>query len=176
MATYSNIFAWEIPWTEEPGRLYIVHRVTKSQMWLSTYATNLIMQKRDQGEKTMMMTLGSTVRKYSLEEVEFYLLLLSWFTDTFSHSINIHWWLLSHILSKTEDTKKNKADMAPWLKSLCSNYRNKDKDKKKKKLQIIKETSRRLILHRMVRNRFFEEMIGWNLMKWTCRQCWEQGS
>ena len=35
------------------------------------------MQKRDQGEKTIMMTLGSTVRKYSLEEVEFYLLLLS---------------------------------------------------------------------------------------------------
>lgn len=33
--------------------------------------------------------------------------------------------------------------MAPWLKSLRSNYRNKDKDKdlKKKKLQIIKETS-----------------------------------
>ena len=22
MATYSNILAWEIPWTEEPGRLY----------------------------------------------------------------------------------------------------------------------------------------------------------
>ena len=22
MATYSSILAWEIPWTEEPGRLY----------------------------------------------------------------------------------------------------------------------------------------------------------
>ena len=22
MATHSSIFAWEIPWTEEPGRLY----------------------------------------------------------------------------------------------------------------------------------------------------------
>ena len=29
MATYSNILAWKIPWTEEPGGL--VHRVTKSQ-------------------------------------------------------------------------------------------------------------------------------------------------
>ena len=29
MATYSNILAWRIPWTEEPGGL--VHRVTKSQ-------------------------------------------------------------------------------------------------------------------------------------------------
>ena len=56
--------------------------------------------------------------------------------------------------------------MAPWLKSLRSNYRNKDKDKKKKKeLHISKETIWRLILRRMVRNRFFEEMIGWNLMK-----------
>ena len=29
MATLSYILAWEIPWTEEPGRLYIVHRVAK---------------------------------------------------------------------------------------------------------------------------------------------------
>ena len=30
MATRSGILAWRIPWTEEPGELYIVHRVTKS--------------------------------------------------------------------------------------------------------------------------------------------------
>ena len=24
MATYSNILAWEIPWTEEPGRLQLM--------------------------------------------------------------------------------------------------------------------------------------------------------
>ena len=24
MATYSSIFAWEIPWTEEPGRLWFM--------------------------------------------------------------------------------------------------------------------------------------------------------
>ena len=30
MATYSSSFAWRIPWTEEPSRLYIVHGVTKS--------------------------------------------------------------------------------------------------------------------------------------------------
>ena len=28
MATHSSILAWEMPWTEEPGRL-IVHGVTK---------------------------------------------------------------------------------------------------------------------------------------------------
>ena len=27
MATYSSILAWKIPWTEESGRLHIVHGV-----------------------------------------------------------------------------------------------------------------------------------------------------
>ena len=30
LATHSSILAWRIPWTEEPGRLYIVHRVAES--------------------------------------------------------------------------------------------------------------------------------------------------
>ena len=30
MATHSRILAWRTPWTEEPGRLYAVHRVTES--------------------------------------------------------------------------------------------------------------------------------------------------
>ena len=30
MATPSNILAWRIPWTGEPGRLWLVHRVAKS--------------------------------------------------------------------------------------------------------------------------------------------------
>ena len=29
MSTLSSILAWEIPWTEEPGGLYIVHRTAK---------------------------------------------------------------------------------------------------------------------------------------------------
>ena len=33
MATHSRIPAWEIPWTEEPGRL---HRVAKSRTWLNS--------------------------------------------------------------------------------------------------------------------------------------------
>ena len=32
MATHSSILAWEIPWTEEPGGLYIVHGVAESDM------------------------------------------------------------------------------------------------------------------------------------------------
>ena len=35
MATHSSILAWKIPWTEEPGRLYIVHGVKKNWTQLS---------------------------------------------------------------------------------------------------------------------------------------------
>ena len=31
MATHSSILGWQIPWTEEPGGLYTVHRVAKSR-------------------------------------------------------------------------------------------------------------------------------------------------
>ena len=31
MAIQSNTIAWKIPWTEEPGRLHVVHGVAKSQ-------------------------------------------------------------------------------------------------------------------------------------------------
>ena len=34
MTTHSSIFAWEIPWTEEPGRLELI-RVAKSRTQLS---------------------------------------------------------------------------------------------------------------------------------------------
>ena len=32
MATHSSILAWEIPWTEEPGRLQSMHGVTELDM------------------------------------------------------------------------------------------------------------------------------------------------
>ena len=35
MASHSSILAWEIPWTEEPGRL--VRGLAKSQKWLSNW-------------------------------------------------------------------------------------------------------------------------------------------
>ena len=31
MATHSSMLAWRIPWTEEPGRLQSIDRITKSQ-------------------------------------------------------------------------------------------------------------------------------------------------
>ena len=30
MATYSSILAWEIPWSEEPGRMQSVHGIAKT--------------------------------------------------------------------------------------------------------------------------------------------------
>ena len=35
MATQHSIFAWRIPWTGEPDRLYMVHGVAKSWTRLS---------------------------------------------------------------------------------------------------------------------------------------------
>ena len=37
MATHFSTLAWRIPWTEEPGRLYIVQRVSKS--WIQQLLT-----------------------------------------------------------------------------------------------------------------------------------------
>ena len=37
MATHSSTLAQKIPWMEEPGRLHVVHGVTKSQTQLSDF-------------------------------------------------------------------------------------------------------------------------------------------
>ena len=41
MATHSNILAWRIPWTEEPGGA-TVHRVTELDMTEVTEHTSLL--------------------------------------------------------------------------------------------------------------------------------------
>ena len=40
MVTHTSILAWRIPWREEPGRLYMVHRVTRS--WTQLWVTNIL--------------------------------------------------------------------------------------------------------------------------------------
>ena len=60
MATLSSILTWELPWTEEPGGLYIVHEVAKSQTWvkwLSTWACTLI--------QVAMTVIGSYLRAFA---------------------------------------------------------------------------------------------------------------
>ena len=47
MATHSSIFAWRIPWTEDPGRLHTVHEVAKSQTQLSNWISNSPLELRE---------------------------------------------------------------------------------------------------------------------------------
>ena len=39
MAIRSSTIAWKIPWTEEPGRLHVVHGVTEGRTRLSDFAS-----------------------------------------------------------------------------------------------------------------------------------------
>ena len=43
MATHSGTLAWRIAWTEQPGGLYIVHKVTKNQTQLNGLSTHACM-------------------------------------------------------------------------------------------------------------------------------------
>ena len=64
MATHSSTLAWNIPWTEEPGRLHAVHGVAKSWIWLSTFTftdwrrkwqpTPVFLPGESQGQGSMM--------------------------------------------------------------------------------------------------------------------------
>ena len=45
MAAHSRTLAWSIPWTEEPGELYIVHRVAKSWTQLSNWPFHILCVK-----------------------------------------------------------------------------------------------------------------------------------
>ena len=39
MATHSSTIAWKVPWTEEHGRLHVVHGVAKSRTRLSDFTS-----------------------------------------------------------------------------------------------------------------------------------------
>ena len=58
MATRSSIFAWEIPWTEEPGGLQAIG-VVESRMWLSDYHSlthSLITHLAEPSEMKVLVT------------------------------------------------------------------------------------------------------------------------
>ena len=44
MATYSNILAWKIPWTEEPGGLQFMWSQRIRHNWATEYAMQMQMQ------------------------------------------------------------------------------------------------------------------------------------
>ena len=43
ITTHSSILPWKIPWTEEPGGLYILHWMAQSQTTTCAYAHNVIL-------------------------------------------------------------------------------------------------------------------------------------
>ena len=45
MATHSNIFAWKIPWTEEPGGLQSMRLQRVGQDWSNLAGTYLLQQQ-----------------------------------------------------------------------------------------------------------------------------------
>ena len=64
MATHSNILAWRIPWTEQPGRLQSIgsqtaghHRVTDSDVFVSSPPSPLIYKRTWQPEPRKMAIL-----------------------------------------------------------------------------------------------------------------------
>ena len=62
MATDSSILAWRIPWTEEPGGLWSMDRVAKSQTRLGNYAYT-----RGQLHVTSGQNRGHSIKKEGLE-------------------------------------------------------------------------------------------------------------
>ena len=69
MATHSSILAWEIPWTEKPGRPQSM-RVTKNRTWLSSaqqqqYPASSTRWQRLKIMKTKKMKRSSQEIKYS---------------------------------------------------------------------------------------------------------------
>ena len=60
MATPSSSLAWTVPWTEEPGGLYIVHGVSKSQTRLMEKTRNLKVQSKTNLESSEYNQVSQT--------------------------------------------------------------------------------------------------------------------
>ena len=73
MTTYSNIFAWKIPWTEKPGGVQSIH-VSKSQTPAHTHTPSYGRAQTNFSASTVLkQTKFSTLKKLViiLEKTEF---------------------------------------------------------------------------------------------------------
>ena len=67
MATHSSILAWKIPWMEEPGRLYIVHGITKSWTQLSDFISGSVsLRESGQGDHHVWSRSPCSIHSVSL--------------------------------------------------------------------------------------------------------------
>ena len=51
MATHSSVFAWRIPWTEEPGRLHTAHGVTRLRQEFKIIEAEQYIYERNKGKQ-----------------------------------------------------------------------------------------------------------------------------
>ena len=65
MATHSNILAWKIPWTEEPGGLWSLGSQTVGHDWalMHTYKQNISMGKRVKYKKKIYTDIFKHIGK-----------------------------------------------------------------------------------------------------------------
>ena len=64
MATHSSILAWEIPWTEKPGRLQSMGSQRVGHDWATNTSQTefkLILQRQEQAEKQYMICMYACV-------------------------------------------------------------------------------------------------------------------
>ena len=69
MATHSIILAWEIPWTEEPGRLQSMGSQRVGDTWAHTHATLLLRLKKKKKQASHRITTGASLVAQTVENL-----------------------------------------------------------------------------------------------------------
>ena len=87
MATHSRILAWKIPWTEEPGGLWSVRGVAKSQTRLSDFPFTFLLRQCQVGTFYMVhiSAPGNTISQHHLKFVPLWASLFCHQTQQFVH-------------------------------------------------------------------------------------------
>ena len=105
MATHSSFLAWEISWTEEPGRLQSMESESRMWLkWLSTHGEYNVLWASDEGEIVASVGITSICPLFSFPSPSFLL--------SFSLSTNVcasDFQTLMHILGGKQPVHKEPA-------------------------------------------------------------------
>ena len=106
MATHSRILAWKIPWTEEPGGLWSVRGVAKSQTRLSDFPFTFLLRQCQVGTFYMVhiSAPGNTISQHHLKFVPLWASLFCHQTQQFVHHHSLTFLQFSsvHSLSRVQ--------------------------------------------------------------------------
>ena len=80
LATCSSVPAWKTAWTEEPGGLHIVHRVTKSQTRLSDQCFHFLIKQVKFISMHKQSTMKGKEKIYFKKLKDLILFLKDWYT------------------------------------------------------------------------------------------------